>query len=385
MTNPAQKTAETDSVVSRAGEAAAQLREAYDKLVAMEDRIARIGQDRVEATADAYRRAIRVLDKYEDDATGSGNFEAFVAFEDEFVSVTSPAADVRTPEAFEAAQDTVDKRRLSQSDFDAAREALEPAGEYVELLEDRDARIEEYREARRHAKEALKDVTNRIADLERVAEYDDVDIDAPIDQLRDPIAAYHDSVRDAFESFKKESSTRALLDFIERTERYPLVDFDQPPRELREYVEETPTGEEPLPTLLEYVDYSPSKLDHYVADPGALRTTVAVHRTYLDRISAAPLTIEWPPGPAEELRYRLDELISVVSRLDEEEPVVRLREIRSLTREDEYEQLRRVAVAREELSESERALLSSGDIDDRLAAARDMRSLLESILTETER
>ena len=373
------------SVLERAGEAAAELRERYDELRAIERRIDELGIDRVEAAADAYRRAHRVLDSYEDDATGTGDFGAYLTFESKFASAVDVDDDALATEAFEAAREAVDKRRLSASDFSAAREALETPGRYVDLLEERDDAVEEYRRARRNADEALSALEEWIATLERVADFADVDPDAPVDRLREPIEAYNDAVREAFTSFKREASTRALFEFIERTERYPLVEVDQPPRELREYVEDASAGEEPLPTLLEYVDYSPSKLEHYVDDPGALRTTVAVHRTYLDRIDAAPLTIEWPPAAAQELQYRIKELIPVVSRLDAEEPVVHLREIRSLTREGEYAELRRAARAREELTDEELDLLASGELDDRLATARDTRALVTAVRSETDR
>lgn len=374
-----------ESIPDRAGEAAAELRETYDELRAIERRIDDLGEERVEAAADAFRRAHRVLDGYEDDATGTGDFGAYVSFESEFTAATTVDDDALAADAFEAAQEAVDKRRLSESDFAAAREELEAAGEYVDLLERRDDAIGAYRAARRAADEALDALEARIDELERVADFVDVDTDAPVGRLREPIEAYNDAVREAFEAFEREASARELFDFLARTERYPLVDVDQPPPELREYVDEAPAGEEPLPTLLEYVDYSPSKLEHYVEDPGALRTTVAVHRTYLDRIDAEPLTIAWPPAPADELWYRIEELIPVVSPLETEEPIVRLREIRSLTREEAYPELRRAARAREELSEAELGLLASGEIHDRLAEDRDLRELVASVLAETDR
>lgn len=376
---------ESASIRRQAGEAAAELRERYDELRAIERHIEGLGKRRVEAAADAYRQAHRVLDSYEDDATGTGDFGAYVSFESEFAAAVSVDDDALGAEGFDAAQEAVDKRRLSASDFDVAREALEGPGEYVELLEERDDAADAYRAARRRANEARDTLEARIADLERAAEFADVDPGAPVDRLSEPVESYNDAVSEAFDTFKREVSTRKLFSFIQRTERYPLVDVDQPPRELREYAEEATAGEEPLPTLLEYVDYSPSKLEHYVDDPGALRTTVAVHRTYLDRIDAEPFTVEWPPAPADELQYRIRELIPVVSRLDAEEPVVHLREIRSLTRKDAYEELRRVAIAREELSDEQLSLLERGVIHDRLSETRETLDLVTAVIEETDR
>jgi len=100
-----------------------------------------------------------------------------------------------------------------------------------------------------------------------------------------------------------------VFSFLDRADGTPFVDADVPPTDLREYVTDYDAGEEPLPTLLEYADYSNSKLEHYVDDPGALRTAVAVHRTYVERLDAEPLTLDWPPAGGDELAYEIDELI----------------------------------------------------------------------------
>ncbi|QHS18026.1 hypothetical protein GWK26_13155 [haloarchaeon 3A1-DGR] len=370
--------------VAAAATAAAELRERYDERTAIEDRIAEIGRDRVETAADAYRQAIRVLDRYEEDATGTGDFGSYVRFEGEFESATDVADDVPASDAFAAANEAVDKRRLSESDFDAAREALEPAGEYVTLLERRDEAVDDFRRARHDAREARDRLADHLADREAVAERDHVDLDAPVERVRDPIEDYNEAVREAFESFLKTESTREVFDLLETAERYPLVEIDQPPRDLREYAADHAAGEEPLPTLLEYADYSQSKLDHYVDDPGALRTAVAVHRTWIDRLDGEPFTLAWPPKPAEELRYRIKELTPLVSRFADEETVALLRTVRDRTREDDYETIRETAVTRAELDETDRKLLASGDIHDRVAAARDVLELIETVLEETE-
>ena len=72
--------------VAEAGEAAATLRERYDGLRRIEERIADLGRERVEAAADAYRQAHRVIEQYGDDAVGSGDFAAYVQFEGEFAN-----------------------------------------------------------------------------------------------------------------------------------------------------------------------------------------------------------------------------------------------------------------------------------------------------------
>ncbi|WP_096390136.1 DUF7118 family protein [Halopenitus persicus] len=369
--------------VAAAASAAAELRERYDERRSIEARIDDVGRGRVEAAADAYRHAIRVLDRYEEDATGTGDFGSYVRFEGEFEAATDVDDDVPASEAFAAANEAVDKRRLSESDFDAAREALEPAGEYVSLLERRDEAVDDFRRARHDAREARDRLADHLTDREAVADRDHVDLDAPVETISEPVDAYNEAVREAFESFLRNESTREVFDLLETAERYPLVDIDQPPRDLREYAADHAAGEEPLPTLLEYADYSQSKLDHYVDDPGALRTAVAVHRTWIDRLDGEPFTLAWPPKPAEELRYRIKELTPLASRFADEETVALLRTVRDRTREDDYETIREAAVTRAELDETDRELLASGDIHDRVAAARDVLDLIETVLAET--
>ncbi|WP_430503904.1 DUF7118 family protein [Haloparvum sp. PAK95] len=374
-----------DGPIRTARDAAATLRERYDEVERIEARIERLGQDRVEAAADTYRRAHRVLDQYEDDATGTGDFGSYVEFEGEFSDAVDVDDDALAADAFAAADEAVDKRRLSTDDFDAARDALDPAGEYVTLLERRDDAVDDYRIARRDLKKARDDLEDRIEELEAVAEYADVDLTVPLEELREQFEGYNDAVREAFDEFLKTASARETFDFLEATERYPLVDFDAPPRDLSEYVDEYAAGEEPLPQLLEYADYSQSKLDHYVEDPGALRTAVAVHRTWIERLDGEPLTLGWPPEPADEIQYRVQELTSLVSRVADEDVVADLRAIGDRSRKDDYETCRRAAKVTEEFDEREQALIEANAAGDRLAEAEETLALVEEILTETER
>ncbi|MFC7323033.1 hypothetical protein ACFQMF_00410 [Halorubrum rutilum] len=377
-------TADSDPV-AEAGEAAARLRERYDELRRLEDRIADLGRERVEAAADTYRRAHRVLDQYEEDAVGSGDFEAYVRFEGEFANAVDVADDALAAEAFAAADEAVDKKRLSESDFAAAREALDPAGEYVDLLADRDEALDDYRIARKEARRARKELDARLDELREVAAMADADLDADVDRLREPVEAYNEAVREAFDDFYKSASAREVFAFLDRADATPFVDVDVPPTDLADYVVEHAAGEEPLPTLLEYADYSNSKLEHYVDDPGALRTAVAVHRTYVERLDGEPLTLDWPPAAGDELAYEIDELIPLVSRVAGDETVATLRDIRDLARDEAYERLRRAAEVRDALDESELELVRTGAVDDRVREAERTLDVVDEVLAETER
>jgi hypothetical protein len=140
-----------------------------------------------------------------------------------------------------------------------------------------------------------------------------------------------------------------------------------------------PAGEEPLSTLLSYAEYSGSKLSHYVEDPTAFETTVPVHRTYLDRIGSEPLTVGSPPA-AEELRYLASELVSVVGRFADEEPVALARQLRDLARRDDYDRLRNAVVAETELTEQQREALRNGEIESEAERLREERERLEDAL-----
>ena len=377
--------AENDvDVVRAAGEAAAELRERYDDLQRIEAEIDALGESRVETAADAFRAAHRVLDQYEDDAVGTGDFGSYVRFEGAFANATSVGDDALAAEAFAAADEAVNKRRLSERHFAAAREALEPAREYVELLESRDAADEERRAARKDAMDARDALADRLDRLREVAGMADADLEADVSRLREPIETYDEGVRSAFRAFKREASARRVFTFLDRADASPFVDVDMPPADLREYVEDHEAGEESLTDLLEYADYSSSKLEHYVDDPGALRTAVAVHRTYIERLDGEPFTLGWPPAPGDELAYEIDELVPLVARFADDELVATLRSIRDLAREEEYASRRRAAEVRAAVDDDELALLETGEIDERVAEAERTLAIVEDVLAETE-
>jgi hypothetical protein len=345
------------------------------------------GEARLERIRAGYDEATGLLDRYADTATGSGgeNFRAYVQFQEEFTTfVEGLDDDLPYREAFENALDAVDKRRLNEGDFEAARDAIAPAREAAALLERRADAREAYREARRAALKRRSTLEDEIADRERLLELGAADLDAPIEELREPIEAYNDAVRDAFETFRETTPSREVVAFAVTAERFPLVDVPRPPEELRTYLEQEDTGEEPIPKLLEYAEYSRSKLDHYVDDPGKLKRRVATHQTYLGRLDGSALTIEWPPRQAEAVRMRCDELISLVSRFAPGDVVATLREVRERTRdEDRFETLRNAAVAIEELGQDERERLRSGAVESELRSRREEREAIEAALEAT--
>ncbi|MFB6160591.1 MAG: hypothetical protein ABEJ61_05370 [Haloferacaceae archaeon] len=368
-------------LASEAGEAADRLARLERERDEAREAVAEVGEERVAAVANAHREATSLLDRYADSATGTGDFEAYVEFQERFLGLVEELDDdLPEREAFEAAAETLDRRRLRERDFAQAREEIAPAGAYADMLDRREDAAERYRTARHEAESTLAAVEERIESLERLCELGEADLDAPVERLRDPVEAYNDAVREAFDDYRRSASARELFDLVDATVAYPLVEFRRPPRDLREYVESHAAGDEPVPTLLEYADYSASKLDHYVDDPGALRAKVATHRTYLERLDADPLTVAWPPAPAGVLRRRARELVAVVGRFAPEEVVARARTVRDLPRETAYERLREAAVARAELDEAERERLASGAASAELSRLREAREELAAAL-----
>jgi hypothetical protein len=352
---------------------------AADAHAAVEDH----GEKRLNEVRRAYREATDLLDRYEGRATGTGDFAAFVEFQEAFVELVEGLDDdLPARDAFEAANDILDQRRLSETDFDRAREALDPAADRIDLLSDRAAADERLETARRDARRRLRDLSNRIEYLERLQRLGEADLGAPVERLRDPVESYNDAVESAWTAFRREASAREVFRVVEASGAYPLAAFRQPPSELREYVATYAAGEESIPTLLKYADYSSSKLSHYVDDPGALRTRVATHRTYLERLDASPLTVGWPPPTAGALRHRAEELVSVTARFAPEAVVAAARRLRTLPDEVAYGRLRESAMARDELDETERERLAEKAVESELAEARAERERLEAALSK---
>jgi len=346
-----------------AADLTAELRDARAERESVAAEIERYTEQSVAAVADAVDEATRLFDRYADSATGTGDFEAYLEFQSQFADlVENLPEDLPERDGFEEANEAVDQRTISESDFRRAREAIEDAADIAALLDRREATNQRVNDAERAVTKRLSAIERRLDEIEELRRLGDADLSAPTEELTDPIQRYDEAVRAEFEEYAHEASVRDLLDFIETTRAYPLVDFPRPPGDLLDYVRNHPAGEEPLPTLLSYADYSGSKLEHYVEDPVAFETTVPVHRTYLDRIDADPLTVGSPPS-ADKLRYLAKELVSVVGRFADEETVALARSLAALARRGDYDRLRNAVVAEAQLTDSQRTALQNGDID----------------------
>jgi len=359
------------------------LRAANAERERLRERVAEYGEEAVRTVAEAYRSFVRLLGGYEESATGTGNFQTYVEFQERVAELVEDLPeDLPEREAFEQADEALEQRTLRPKHFDRAREELDPVRNLADLLGEYEDARDRYADARRSARDRVAGLEGRIEDLERLLELGKADLDAPVERLREPIRSYDDRVREQFRTVRREESARELLSLVETAANYPLVEFRTPPERLHEFVAEAPAGEESITTLLEYADYSTSKLDHYVDRPSDLKRHVATNRTYLERLDAEPLTVGWPPPSAAELRWRCREYEAVVHRFAGEETVARLRGVRALARDESYDRLRDAAVARTELGETERERLVSGAAEADLEAARAERDDLEQALAE---
>ncbi|MEM4781896.1 MAG: hypothetical protein QXG03_10095 [Halalkalicoccus sp.] len=357
------------------------LADAHERYERASEAVSEIGEEELRELERAREGVAELFSRYETRATGTGDFKGFIEFQSQLDGLVSGLPeDSRHREVFETVEEVFDKRRLNERDFERAREALAPVDEDVDRLEERERARERLQKARRAVEDRIRELEEVVAEYDRLLSLSDVDLDAPVADLRVPIEGYNDSVEAAFSTYLESASAREVVALIDSAAWFPLVETAEIPADVREYIATAEAGTEPLPKLLEYAGYSGSKLDHYVADADALKRAIATQRTAIERIDATPFRLAWPPRPAAELRYRLRELRRVVGRFAPEETLARLREVETLTREPEYERLRRAAEAREGLGERERERLASGAIADDREAAVDERERLEAAL-----
>jgi len=359
------------------------LTDAADRLREREAAVEEYGEDALRTVAEAHRELTALLDRSEDTATGTGDFEEFIEFQGRVATLVEDLPeDVPKRAAFEAVSETLHARHLRSKHFATARDHLAEVEPLVDCLDARDEARDRYREARREAVERRDEVAERVDCLESLVAYEDVDWDAPVADLREPIETYNDAVAAAYDDFRAEAPARDFLGWVATVARdYPLVGVTEPPADVLAFLDEAAVGAEPLPTLLEYAGYSRSKLDHYVADPGRFLAVVGGSETTLSGLSPDPLTVAWPPRPADELRFRCEELIAAVGRLDDA-AAARCREVRALARREDYERLRAAAAARDALDADERERVASGAARESLATARDRLADIEDALAE---
>lgn len=351
----------------------------YDDAI---DAVAAIGRENLETLAEAHQRIHRLLDTYEERATGTGDFSGYIAFREQVETLAEELPeDLPHRKSFETAADIVDKRRLSERDIESIKSAMEDVREVIKRLDEEEDARDTYRDSRRAVSRKIEEIEQRIDHIDYLLNLAEVDFDAPIGELRDPIFSYNAAVSESFDTYVHETPAENVLELFSLTDQYPLVPMPTPPPRLVTYLADLPEALT-VPELLTYADYSQSKLAHFVDDPGDLKAAVATDRTYLERLSSTPFEIAWPPPEATDLRWQLRELISVVDRFAPEDVVTQLRSVREDTYSvEQFNRLREVAIARDTLDDRQRRRIQSGALaQDR----EDLATALEALKTNIE-
>ncbi|AWB28549.1 DUF7118 family protein [Halococcoides cellulosivorans] len=337
----------------------------------------------LQALAAAHQEVTALLDQYDETAVGDADFESYLTFQDELATFFEDLDDdLPEREAFESVDERLHQRRLTESDFEAARETLAGVADRVAVLDERRDAAERIRRRRFAIERAIEDLRERVEACAALEAHADADLSADVARLARPITDYDRRIEADFATFRRTASAREFLDWLDDCRWYPLVDLDPPPADLQRYVDRTPVGTEPLGTLREYADYSHSKLDHYVDDPGALKRAVGPHTGYLRRLDAGPLTVGWPPPEADDLRYRTRELLAVVDRIADDATVAALQRVRALAFSDDYSRRREAAVARVALDPTDRRRLQWGLVQRERVAAEQAIDRLQSALSD---
>ena len=356
---------------------------AWERYESLQEELSPIAIETVERLDDHRVTLDRLFDAYEDRATGSGDFGGYITFQQNVTQlVSSLPDDLPEREAFEEVNEIANKRRLSKADFEAARRALDPVRDIIDIRNDLANAREDLHEHRIALKERISELDEQIEEVDRVIELGQVDIHQPLDDIRDPIDRYNDAVADDFHSYLAETPVQDVFAFIEKSGAFPLVHVPKPPESLKAYIQSTELGLT-LYELREYADYSRSKLSHYIDDPGRFKAEVATEQTYLASINADPFRIDWPPPPAAELRWLMKELLPVVARFASESTVSALRQVRdACIHPEHYSTLRAVAVARHELTDEQREQLAAGSVEPQRQAYLTAKERIQRTLKE---
>lgn len=331
------------------------------------NRVEEAGEQRLKRLQEYHDELLALFDQYEERATGDGDFQVFIEFQEQIATfVERLPDDLDHRDRFEEVDEILHQRRLTESDFEQARTALQPVEALLERLDERQRTLDRYREARHDVVVRKRELEEEIADRQDLLELGEADLEVSLAPLATPIEQYNEAIEAAFGAFKREASARDIIEFVELTTAYPLVEYRAPPDDLKSYVERSEAGDEPISTLLEYAEYSVSKLEHYVPDARELKRNVATHQTYLRRLDVEPLQIQWPPPSAKTLWWRCRELIAVVGRIAPDATVETLRSVRNLPETTDYERLRESARARDQLDEGEAERLARGAVEEEL-------------------
>jgi len=317
-----------------------------DELRELRETVEEVGEERAETTRALYESLTDVTEEYREEATGHGNFEKYVEFENHVIAFenTVEEEDVHLQDDFEKSLERLDRRTLQDKHF---RRALDDLDAVEELAED----YERYTELRDELRDELgslerrkEELASRIDELEesveKAREVEDVDVS----ELRDSVETYNDRVRRDFEEFVRDTSAVEVARLGEHVSNSSLLG-DVPVEEgdaerLDEYVDD-----ESVDRVLELADSSDAKLSHYLEDTEGFRD--AVPRLWFESPSAEPFVLSYEPeGKA---KYKTRELVPIVAEFADEETVEALRGVKRMAERGDYSRMRSALVDRREV------------------------------------
>lgn len=345
-----------------------------------------LSESDVSELASAYRQAVSLLEDYRERATGTGDFGGYMEFRTKFTTFAEGLDDdLPHRDAFVAAKEHIDRRRLSDRNFDQAHQELEPVEELVETYNEVESLREEVADVRSKLVSKRRSLLDRRDHLRDLTSVQPDALDAPVASLKSPIDRYNEHIESDHQTFLQETPAREVLATYERLSYFALLDVHAPPSALVTFLEDHPAGGEPIPTVREYLSFSRSKLEHYVDDPGHFIGEIGPHSGYLEKLSPTPFKIDWPPQERSTFMWKLRELIQAVDRFASSDAIEQLRELQQLCRDTErYQHLRSAARLQQELDKTERELVVSGAVHEELESVEQTLAAIDSALDDSD-
>lgn len=336
--------------------------ERIDEFEEVRRQVSDVGEDRAENTRELYKTVDEALEQYREDATGHGDFGKYVEFQNVVIASEEKLddRDVYQKDDFESALSRLDARTLQDKHFRRARKDLSDVRGLVESYDRYEELRDELRDELSRLERRLDGIEDEIKEKEEVLERVENAEETDASVLRDAVEGYNQRVRREFKEFVKEAPAVDVARLGERTLDAPLVENAAVERgtaeRLARYVDD-----ETVDRVLELADASDGKLSHYFDNPEGFRD--AVPRTFFETLDTEPFEISY--GSEGVVRRRVPELVSVVDTFADEETVAALRRVRDIAANDNYDEMRRALVAREDTGEDAEALR------ERLTALRD--------------
>lgn len=257
------------------------------------------------------------------------------------------------------------------------RRALEPLEEIAGLRDERnrvEKEIRRQKKARRKKRRELEERARRLRSLRDTRL--DPGAEEYIHSIQERLDRVNERIVGVLDALVSNAPTREVIRLLGDVGIRPELGLPRAPDKsgLMGFLGSHPVGNEPIYRVLEYADYSDSRLSHYVDRPREFKDAMSANLAYLEKITdirrlAPKLQVE----PGGMLARRLSALTSLVSRagsLVEKDTSGLVQELREMRREvlsgeyaRHFSSYRRI----QRLSQEERRLVEAGAVEDELA------------------